>query len=220
MASCCIHTQDLALFWMDGEVEILRKRWDNCIAANAALEGKVLGLERNLTAMNQRNRHLQHKVDTAHVTRSERDSLRIATLEARVVRMEEELKARDKVIEEKASPPAAHPCLNPPPSAALPPPARPPRAGAAPAVPQPSPPAALPHRSDLPTRRLPQRRLSPLHRRPLPRCASALLTGGLFSPRWPRRALAPTVREDGAQRNGSGLGWSARFGRTISTRIW
>lgn len=81
-------------------MEVLRKGWDDCIGANAMLEGKILGLERYLTNLDRTNRRLQHKIDTAPDPYDERDSLRIATLEARAVRMEE-LKAKDKVIAEK-----------------------------------------------------------------------------------------------------------------------
>lgn len=88
---------------MDYEIVALRKGWDNSLATTVALEDNVLGLERSLTTMNRRNHYLQREVTTARVTCSKRDSLRIATLEARVVRMEEELRAKDKVIQKKVA---------------------------------------------------------------------------------------------------------------------
>jgi hypothetical protein len=76
--------QDQALFWADCEIAYLRWKWDGCLQRAQDLEMEREDLLDQLEESHQRNGELVQLGLAAARASSERDAMRIATLEARL----------------------------------------------------------------------------------------------------------------------------------------
>jgi hypothetical protein len=82
MANRCILAQDQALYWADSKITYLRWKWDRCLQLAQELELEKLDLADRLEQSQQRNGELVQLGLAAARASSERDAVRITTLEA------------------------------------------------------------------------------------------------------------------------------------------
>jgi hypothetical protein len=109
MANQCILAQDQALYWADSEITYLRWKWDRCLQLAQKLELEKLDLADRLEQSHQRNGELVQLGLVDARASAERDTVRIATLEARLKTAEEKHRAtveatrvdREKLAEAK-----------------------------------------------------------------------------------------------------------------------
>jgi BMFP domain-containing protein YqiC len=109
MANRCILAQDHALYLADSEITYLRWKWDRCLQLAQELELEKLDLADRLEHSHQRNGELVQLGLAATRASAERDTVRIATLEARLKTAEEKHRAtveatrvdREKLAEAK-----------------------------------------------------------------------------------------------------------------------
>jgi hypothetical protein len=109
MANRCILAQDQALYWADSEITYLRWKWDRCLQLAQEVELVKLDLADRLEQSHQRNGELVQLGLAAAKASAERDTVRIATLEARLKTAEEKHRAtveatrvdREKLAEAK-----------------------------------------------------------------------------------------------------------------------
>jgi hypothetical protein len=93
MANRCILAQDQALCWADSEITYLRWKWDRCLQLAQELELEKLDLADRLEQSHHRNGELVQLRLAAAKAITERDAVRIATLEARLRMAEEQHRA-------------------------------------------------------------------------------------------------------------------------------
>jgi hypothetical protein len=93
MANRCILEQDQALCWADSEITFLRWKWDRTLQLAQELELEKLDLEDRLEQSHQRNGELLQLGLAAARASSERDTVKIATSEARLETAEEKHRA-------------------------------------------------------------------------------------------------------------------------------
>jgi hypothetical protein len=93
MANRCILAQDQALYWDDCEITFLRWKWDTTLQLAQELELEKLDLEDRLEQSHQRNGKLVQLGLAATRASSERDAVKITTLEARLKTAEEKHQA-------------------------------------------------------------------------------------------------------------------------------
>jgi hypothetical protein len=84
MANWCILAQDQALYWADSEIIFMKWRWDATLELAQQLEREKLDLERQLEEAHLRNGELVQLGLVAARASSERDTMEIGTLEARL----------------------------------------------------------------------------------------------------------------------------------------
>jgi hypothetical protein len=92
-ANRCILAQDQALYWADSKITYLRWKWDRCLQLARELELEKLDLADRLEQSQQRNCELVQLGLAATRASSERDAVRIATLEAWLKTAEEKHRA-------------------------------------------------------------------------------------------------------------------------------
>jgi hypothetical protein len=93
MANWCILAQDQTLYWADSEITYPRWKWDRCLQLAQELELEKLDLADRLEQSHQRNGELVQLRLAAARASSERDAVRIATLEARLKTAKEKHRA-------------------------------------------------------------------------------------------------------------------------------
>jgi cell division septum initiation protein DivIVA len=89
MADRCILAQDQALYWAGSEITFLRWKWDRTLHLAKELELEKLELEDRLEQAHQRNGQLVQLGLAAARASSERDAMKIATLDTRLRTVEE-----------------------------------------------------------------------------------------------------------------------------------
>jgi hypothetical protein len=89
MANRCFLAQDQALYWANNEITFLRWKWDRTLQLAQELEYEKLDLEDRLEQFHQRNGELVQLGVAVSRASSERDAVKIATLEARLKTTEE-----------------------------------------------------------------------------------------------------------------------------------
>jgi hypothetical protein len=109
MENRCILAQDQAIYWADSEITFLRWKWDMTLQLAQELELEKLELVDRLEQSHQRNGELVQLGLAVARASSERDAVKIATLEARLKTAEEKHRAtveatradREQLVEAK-----------------------------------------------------------------------------------------------------------------------